>query len=307
MTSSENNDFERRVKSSLETYQAEFNPSDWRDMEIRLNAIPAARQSFQWSFSTNIFVAILACTGVFFLIYKASSSSHSATIIQDSRQLKPIVQTKQIEAAPTFIIPPQTRKPIENTKSDSSSVVQLDPQQPPPASPLSVDNRLPQRNAQKEAMNSKGAEAPAILGRSDEKPANVSKEQKVVLPDDPSHIRIYGDMIDPKQGFIYNTKETIGAPLSTEARSAAWIDNGSDGKKASVDSLKSILSPEVKFSEEGQSNDKAKTKTHRLRRGKNTTQDGKPDSGKPAEVNQKQNPSPQGDNNTVPPSEPAPQ
>lgn len=305
MTSNENNDFERRVKSSLEGYEAEFNPSDWADMESRLNAIPAARQSFQWSFSTNIFVAILVCTGVFFLIYKVSSSSRPTTVIEDIHQSKPVVDTKKAETLPAVTTAPQAVKHTDNNKADSTSIVRLDSDRPSITSPVTEDSRMLQRNTQRNFISSQGPSVPVNAGRPEEKTSNAGKEQNVIPPDDPAHIRIYGDMIDPKQGFIYNTKETIGAPLNTETRSEAWID-GADAKKVPADSLKSILSPEVKSSDDGLSN--GKTKNHRLRRGKNAGKEPNPDLNKPAEANHKQTPSTQGDNNnSIPPSEPAPQ
>ncbi|HEV7231357.1 MAG TPA: hypothetical protein VGO45_08525, partial [Bacteroidia bacterium] len=252
-----------------------------------------------------IFVAILVCTGVFFLIYKVSSSSHPTTVIEDIHQSKPVVDTKKAETLPAVTATPPAIKHTDNNKADSTSIVRLDSDRPSITSPVTEDSRTLQRNTQRNFIGSQGTVAPVNAGRPEEKTSNAGKEQNAIPADDPAHIRIYGDMIDPKQGFIYNTKETIGAPLNTETRSEAWMDNGTDAKKVTADSLKSILSPEVKSSDAGLSN--GKTKNHRLRRGKNAGKEANTDINKPAEANHKQAPPTQGDNNTIPPSEPAPQ
>jgi hypothetical protein len=271
MASSENTDFERRIKASFDSYEAEYNPADWSDMEIRLNTLPAASAGFQWTFSMNIYLALFVSTALFFLIYKASSHSNISgaevpghIIVKDASPIP--VRTIQGPVQRNYKPLPvaaQEVTPVADSSAPSLSSIQ-------PASSMAngADYRL-KAGGQSIRTNVSGTDI-KNTGESQASPA-------VAIPDAPSHIHIYGDMIDPKQGMIYNTKETLGgAPLNAQTSHSAVTWSDADARKNTADSLKAILTPELKTNEGQTSEKKSENKrTHRLFHGKDQAQDQK--------------------------------
>jgi hypothetical protein len=270
MTSSDNTDFERRIKTSFEGYEAEYNPADWSDMEIRLNRLPAASSGFQWSFSMNIYLALFASTALFFLIYKASSHSNirgaevpGQIIVKDASPspVRAIQGPVQRNYTPPTVAAQEVKSTIDSSPQSLSSIQ-------PSSSPVNgIDYRI-KPGSQAVRSNPSGAEMKNAGESQASSPAAIS--------DDPSHIRIYGDMIDPKQGMIYNTKETLGgAPLNAQTSHSAVTWSDADAQKNTADSLKAILTPEVKANDGQASGKKLDKRSRRLFHGKEQAQDQK--------------------------------
>jgi hypothetical protein len=216
MTNNANNDFERKVKSSLEGYEASFDPADWSDMENRLEAMPQHAPAFKWTFSMNVIVGIIACSALVFLVVKLSSSKNNASTEKPATEIITPVQSTSV---PTVNTPSVKTKPVQTiseTKEPNASgqdsqedntdkKAELTVQTPGPT-PLNYDPTMGRRM------------------KSDKNVAPVEAIQPSLMETDAQKVRIFPDMVDPKKGVIFNTKEKTGSDQSQTEVNVGWND-----------------------------------------------------------------------------------
>jgi hypothetical protein len=208
MTNSGNNDFERKIKSSLEGYEVPFAQADWNEMESKLNTLPKQNPAFnlhlpkfKWNFSTNVFVTIVVCTGVFFLIYKISNSdtSKSEQVSPASPKITPVLNTSSA-------ILPEVKLAKSTKPAEHQSVTSTDPSGTDTTLFFPVAAEVP-ANDSKTNLSVIPA-APNKVGTNEEKTVtHMEPVQTNLNAQDPSKVLFYDDMIDPKKGFIYPTKD----------------------------------------------------------------------------------------------------
>jgi hypothetical protein len=254
MTNSGNNDFERKIKSSLEGYEVPFVQADWNAMESKLNTLPKQRAAlnihlpkFKWNFSTNVFVAIIACAGIFFLVYKLSNTdtTKSEQMSPASPMLTPVLNTTsaQLPAAK-----PKNTKPAEHP-----AVVAADPSGSDTTLFFPVAAEVPAADNKPNLSVIPGPGPAKFSTPSEEKTVNhMEPVQTNLNAQDPSKVLFTDDMIDPKKGFVYPTKDkALDAQGAQTNVNVGWNDYVIYDPKKS-DSLKSshIIPVENKATDE---------------------------------------------------------
>jgi hypothetical protein len=225
MTPDANNDFERKIKSSLEGFEAPYTQGDWEDMDGRLNSLPQSNSSFhfKWKFSTNIYIAIIGCASFLLLMYKlggmsgtsasvAPKKTNSSNTVSDS---KPAITS--IKAAPVKNLPGSAAVPPPSSEKNDVSLT--DPQEPPVVLSNPSDDKMSEANA--------SSPVPATSGRLKDTPSSVQDPASAPLvSQDSPKVIVFGDQLDPKKGLIYNTKEKVGTgPVEAQTKvNVGWND-----------------------------------------------------------------------------------
>ncbi len=208
MTNNGNNDFERKIKSSLEGYEVPFVQADWSEMEAKLNTLPKQSPSFnlpnfKWGFSMNVFVAIVVSTAALFLIFKMIGTDKT-----QSQQAQPVMQKSSPVVNPAAD-KSQSAQKTQHPRSDGHQTIVS-------ANPSLVDSVqfFPPVNEESVAVKESPAEhtvnpAPAKAGVSAEEKTvkRMDPVQANLNSQDPAKVLFYDDMLDPKKGFIYPTKD----------------------------------------------------------------------------------------------------
>ena len=227
MTNNGNNDFERKIKSSLEGYEVPFVQADWNEMEGKLNTLPKPSASFnlpnfKWNFSMNVFVAIIACTGVFFLIYKLSNSdsTKSEQVNPPSPKATPVMTTTTLKAPGV----PQAKnnKPVEH----QPAVAAADPSGNDTTLFMPVAAEVPVVNENRSNTTVIPAPVKRSAGGEDKSVSHMEPVQATLGGQDQQKVLFYDDMLDPKKGFIYPTKDKAveaSAPGQTNVN-LGWND-----------------------------------------------------------------------------------
>jgi hypothetical protein len=225
MTTSGNNDFERDVKASLEGFEVPYDSAHWAELEGKLDALPKANasfasiraikfSSFKWSFSMNVFAVIVACTTVFLLVFVVAGSHKASVDNPRQHAAEPVLRV----SGPSSLAPP----PVEHAVTLPSKSPEVDSVMA--SEELKAPDTVPAEPAQKEITSSNRLVAGASPSSSNQP---VSQQALTPMPDlNAAHVRIYGDMLDPKRGFVYNTKEHLGeGPVATQTRvNVGWND-----------------------------------------------------------------------------------
>jgi cytoskeletal protein RodZ len=186
----------RAVHDRLSDYEAPQNGADWDAMSRSLDKLPKTSR-FQWKISLNTILVILGITGLSVLGFAlANHSSHAKTntsaVPQVSEKQNPQVQNTSVvtNTSPsqninsTFAIPVVN---TSNTVSNNSSAM------------IGNNAQSMQDNATKNSLTTATADGTPKLKKHNS-----------------SDLR-FGDQIDPRKGFIYNTQEDKNAlnPPST--------------------------------------------------------------------------------------------
>jgi hypothetical protein len=196
MTTDTNNDFERKIKSSLEGFEAPYATGDWEDMDSRLNTLPKQNNTFnlenlkslkfKWNFSMNIYIALIACAGFFLLMYKLGGVSGTSSVVAPPTPMNtiPVTNTTDIRT-PSNGVAPQSDRNSDSPEANSGLSSRTTPID-------SIPNRVyapvevPHQTVPVEASKDKSiAPADPIAGP----PVTTEKLKGVV----------FGDMIDPKR------------------------------------------------------------------------------------------------------------
>ncbi len=247
MITNANNDFERRIKSSLEGFEASYTPGDWEDLDVKLNTLPKhtpsfnfdlKKFSFKWKFSTNIYIALIACAAFFLLMYKLGgvSGSSKASIVNDGAKKTPVVNASEIKT-PLANVPVKTA-PLPQavlTKKDSASYEE--PAGPELSSADAVaGDKLNDNSGNTSQSKTAEKDKPAVLASQTTTSQAVPETPKVV---------VFGDMIDPKHGLMYNTKEKVSTTPTQTKVNVGWNDYViyDPGKSKAIDSTKTAVVP----------------------------------------------------------------
>src|SRR5688500_14099239 len=86
------------IKSTLNDYEAQYDPSDWARMETMLDAAPKA-VSFKWSHALTVLIAVVVLGGGYALINylgkskpaETENETPAATVLEPPAQKKNIV------------------------------------------------------------------------------------------------------------------------------------------------------------------------------------------------------------------------
>ena len=188
----------RAVHDRLSDYEAPYNGADWDAMSRSLDQLPKTAR-FQWKFSLNTLLIAIGVAGLSVIGY--AFASHSG----NTAAPKP-------EAV-------KTETPVRNTSMASNTPVVVTHNDAVPAA--NTDVSLQQEQQQAVAMTDNSS---ALNNGS-----STQKRKQTKL--------LFGDQIDPKKGFIYNTQEdpailnhvknTAGGPYYT-------VDGKGDVKQLDV-------------------------------------------------------------------------
>ncbi|MBI3501951.1 MAG: PKD domain-containing protein [Bacteroidetes bacterium] len=69
------NKFEQHIKTSLENYNADYNPAHWEDIQNRLNKSGAGKSSYSAGKITGIAAGVIAAAGLIYFFMQGNSSS----------------------------------------------------------------------------------------------------------------------------------------------------------------------------------------------------------------------------------------
>jgi hypothetical protein len=225
MTPDANNDFERKIKSSLEGFEAPYTQGDWEDMNGRLNSLPQSNTSFhfKWNFSTNIYIAIIGCVSFLLLMYKLGGMSGTSASVAPKKTNSIIPVTDSKPTNPSITDTPVKNIPgnsvVTSSSSEKSDVSLTDPQGPPSGLSNPAEDKIGETNASSpvSGISEKVKENPSSLPD----PASAP-----LVSQDPPKVVVFGDQLDPKKGLIYNTKEKVGTgPVEAQTTvNVGWND-----------------------------------------------------------------------------------
>jgi hypothetical protein len=219
MTNNANNDFERKVKSSLEGYEASFDSADWNDLENRLQSLPQHAPAFKWRFSMNAVAVVVACAALAFLVYKMTSPAKN-----DAASNKPapeVVTPVQVTSAP---VQQTNRAKVNSSEPKAETATEEMKQTPEPVVAETTLAAPAPTSAMAVYEQQKTSSASYRQMRADKNVATVDPIKPEVLDPETQKVRIFPDMLDPKKGVIYNTKEKTGTePVQTEVN-VGWND-----------------------------------------------------------------------------------
>jgi hypothetical protein len=197
------------IKSTLNDYEAKYDPSDWARMETMLDAAPKA-VSFKWSHAITVVIGIVVIGGCYALFNFLSKSKPAETKVETpvSPKTDPPVQ-KTLPVTP----PPVTvKKPAPET---TSVTVQKPIVVPPAADPKT---KPATQTAVKEEIK-----------KDKKKTDNTKPTGPVIEPTDKMMIMgnepIFGDMLDSSKGVVGETKEKEETKKAAKAKKnnpAGW-------------------------------------------------------------------------------------
>jgi cytoskeletal protein RodZ len=197
------------IKSTLNDYEAQYDPSDWARMETMLDAAPKA-VSFKWSHALTVLIAVVVLGGGYALINYLGKSKPAET--ENETPAAPVVeppaQKKNIVTPP----PVTAKKPVPET---TAVTVQKPIVIPPAADPKT---KPATQTAVKEEI------------KKDKKKTDKTKPTgPVIEPNDKMMIMgnepIFGDMLDSSKGIIGETKEKEETKKAAKAKKnnpAGW-------------------------------------------------------------------------------------
>lgn len=197
------------IKSTLNNYEAQYDPSDWAKMETMLDAAPKA-VSFRWSHAISVAIGIVVIGGGYALFNYISNSTPSETKVETPAT--PIVEPpaqKKITVTP----PPVTvKKPAPDTtavtvqKTITPPVI-TDPKAKP-ATQTAVKDEIKKDKKKTEKTKPTG-------------PVIEPNDKMLIMGNEP----IFGDMLDSSKGIIGETKEkeeTKKAAKAKKENPAGW-------------------------------------------------------------------------------------
>lgn len=164
----------RAVHDRLSDYEAPANGADWDAMSRSLDTLPKATR-FQWKISLNTILVAIGVIGISVLGYALANHSGNS----NSKSPKPI-SAKQNNAPTKNTVTANTTAPLvtnnQPTIPDGFQTPQVENQ-------VGLTNSVSITNGQ----------------------TNTDGTSKIKKPKTPK--LLFGDQIDPRKGFIYNTRE----------------------------------------------------------------------------------------------------
>ncbi|MDQ3111974.1 MAG: hypothetical protein M3R17_18985 [Bacteroidota bacterium] len=171
----------RAVHDRLSDYEAPANGADWDAMSRALDNLPKSAR-YRWKFSLNSILVIVGLVGVsalsFALVTKTGNSPESKSSPQA------IVTQPQVNTNP--VVPVSNTQPESNAQNSFANANQY--------SGITSEVVL-----QITGTNTVQQTVPSTNSLTNTDGAKTKRKNKNQL--------LFGDQIDPKKGFIYNTKE----------------------------------------------------------------------------------------------------
>lgn len=186
----------RAVHDRLSDYEAPYEGADWDAMSRSLDSLPKTAR-FQWRISLNSILVILGVAGLSLIGYAVASHTGTSS---NSKQPAP----QQVATQP-MVQQPQATSVSLNTTNNSPSAFETQ---------HGSDFSAVTNNAQSINDNPQNNEMGSTVTADVMDPNAKMKKKKR-----DSNGLFFGDQIDPKKGFIYNTQEdknalTPPAPIS---------------------------------------------------------------------------------------------
>lgn len=201
----------RAVHDRLSDYEAPSNGADWDAMSRSLDALPKSSR-FQWKISLNSILVLIGVVGISALGFALA-----------------------------------THTPEKNTNSTPEVVAKQNI--------VPVKNNVPDKNYLPVATNLQGTNSVAT---NTTQPENLAPETSNALTNPDGSVKIkkrnnkllFGDQIDPRKGFIYNTKENgnvITQPITDPNPNIFYDSENGTIKKIEIkkdsSGIKSIIRP----------------------------------------------------------------
>jgi outer membrane biosynthesis protein TonB len=199
------------IKSTLNDYEAQYDPSDWARMETMLDAAPKA-VSFKWSHALTVLIGVVVIGGGYALYNLLSKSTPTETKVETPATpiVEPPAQKKTITVTP----PPVTaKKPAPETtavtvqKPIVTPPVITDPKTKP-ATQTAVKEEIKKDKKKTEKTKPTG-------------PVIEPTDKMLIMGNEP----IFGDMLDSSKGIIGETKEKEETKKAAKAKKnnpAGW-------------------------------------------------------------------------------------
>ena len=172
----------RAVHDRLSDYEAPANGADWDAMSRSLDNLPKTAR-YRWKVSLNTILVIVGLAGVSALSYALATKKGTTSDTKANPQHT--VTTQPAKPKPNPVVPVNNAQPSQNSFASSNE--------------LGFSAVSPVTNAE-------NTNSPVV------KTTDASATTVAMNPDGPVKKRkknqlLFGDQIDPKKGFIYNTKE----------------------------------------------------------------------------------------------------
>ena len=179
------NKLDEVVKSTLNGYEAPYDPSDWSKMESMLQNTPKS-VNFKWSSTLTIIVGVCLLVGGY-LVYNTISPSSK----QENETSKAIENAVVVPAPPTINNVKPVPAPATVVPAPENSIVPPAASNEKPIVPAAVENKTATVKEKSKEKNQK------VI-------AQDSVEVKITkMGNEP----VFGDMLDSSKGIIRETKE----------------------------------------------------------------------------------------------------
>ncbi|MCE3279214.1 MAG: hypothetical protein K0S44_1405 [Bacteroidetes bacterium] len=198
------------IKSTLNEYEAQYDPSDWARMETMLDAAPKA-VSFKWSHVITVVIGIVVIGGGYGLFNFLSKSKSAETKVET-----PVAPKTEPPVQKTLPVTPPPPVTVKKPAPETTAVTVQKPIVVPPA--VDPKTKPATQTAVKEEI------------KKDKKKTDKSKPTgPVIEPNDKMMIMgnepIFGDMLDSSKGVIGETKEKEETKKAAKAKKnnpAGW-------------------------------------------------------------------------------------
>ncbi len=219
----------RAVHDRLSDYEAPANGADWDAMSRSLDSLPKTAR-FQWKISLNSILVILGVTGLSVIGYAVAAHSGNSNSKQPIPQVSAPMNPQ-----------PQNTSVASNSSSAVNTNVSFD---------IHQQTNVP---AATNGVSLTNNPAPTDLsnGMANNNSTNQDGMKKVKRHGDNG--LFFGDQIDPKKGFIYNSQENKDAltiPVATSNANVFYdVDNNGQIKKIIHKDSSTVQSEKKSFSD----------------------------------------------------------
>ena len=195
--STQHNKLDGFIKESLKEAEIPYNADHWTEIEQKLNALPHTNSIKKWSFSTNIIIGTIVVLGAGILLYNVIPSS-----LNNNTPVEEI--TPPVTALPNESIQPSIPAEQPATAQQNNT-----PANEKVKEPVTKDKEEDATETKTEKENKKEKEAIAVEPDAKQDTANeISNKVLDSLNQNHTKVSTFGDMIDPKKGFVKETNET---------------------------------------------------------------------------------------------------
>lgn len=194
---STNSKLDEAVKTTLNDYEAPFEPSDWARMESMLDAAPKSTP-FKWSYAIGAVVGVVVIGGIYLAVSGGSSTTtDTSTTTPTIEKVQPVV-TAPVKTTPppvnntaiTTNETPAVSAPAVTETAVSKNETVIDPKIKPEDKVIAKEDRKKEDKKSKKTTNK-------------EEDVNLSNVPIMGMGNEP----VFGDMLDSSKGIVGETKE----------------------------------------------------------------------------------------------------